>query len=66
MNWEESFRENPKLVGVLDETLSHSTHGKLAVTVATWLGWHSVILLLGLTRDYCRCGDHESSSDNLV
>lgn len=44
MHWEGSFRENPKLVGVLDEVLSYSTHGKLAVTVATWLGWHTVIL----------------------
>lgn len=61
MNWEETFRENPKLVGVLDEILSHSTHGKLAVTVATWLGWHAVILLLSLARGYYRYQDHESS-----
>lgn len=58
MNWEESFREIPKLTGVFEQILYHSTHGKMAVTFAAWLGWHAVTLLLGLARNFYRCQDH--------
>lgn len=59
VNWEESFREIPKPTGVFEQILYHSTCGKIAVTFATWLGWHAVTLLLGLARNAYR--DHEYS-----